>query len=107
MKQRSVCTNQYRPTVHLYLYVYLHLYVQCNAVAVTVAPLRKKEVGVVFLTRMATHPANLLHVAVRLFHLDVVETEEGCFRCRNRLINFQLHLLNDSLHVEGVVLIRI
>ena len=44
MKCRSVCTYQYRTTVHLYLYLYLYLYVQCNAVAVTVALLRKKEI---------------------------------------------------------------
>ena len=50
MKYRSLCTNQYRPTVHLYLYLYLHLYVQCNIVAVTVPPLRKKEVKEVVLT---------------------------------------------------------
>ena len=36
MKDRFVCTNQYRTTVHLYLFLYLHLYVQCNPVAVTV-----------------------------------------------------------------------
>ena len=50
MKYRSVCTNQYHPTVHLYLYLYLHLYVQCYVVVVTVALLRKKEVKGVFLT---------------------------------------------------------
>ena len=50
MKDRFVCTNQHHTTVHLYLYLYLHLYVQCNAVAVTVAPSRKKEGKHAFLT---------------------------------------------------------
>ena len=50
MKDTPVCTNQHHTTVHLYLYLYLHLYVQCNAVAVTVAPLRKKVVKGIFLT---------------------------------------------------------
>ena len=46
MKDSFVCTNQHHTTVHLYLY----LYVQCNAVAVTVAPLTKKEGKEVFCT---------------------------------------------------------
>ena len=50
MKDRFVCTYQYGTTVHLYPYLYVHLYVQCNAVDVTVAPLRKKEVKEVFHT---------------------------------------------------------
>ena len=50
MKDRSVCKYQYRTTVYLYLYLYMHLYEQCNAVDVTLAPLRKKKVKKVFLT---------------------------------------------------------
>ena len=54
LKHRSVGTYQYRTTVHLYLYLYLYLYVRCNVVALTVAPLRKKEVKEVFLTPTQT-----------------------------------------------------
>ena len=50
MKDRSVCTNEHHTTDHLYLYLYLHLYVQCNAAAVTVEPLREKDVKGIFLT---------------------------------------------------------
>ena len=55
MKERSGCTNQHHTTVHLYLYVYLHVYVQYNAVTVTVAPLRKKDVKGIFLLPPGPH----------------------------------------------------
>ena len=48
MEYRSVGTNEYRTTVHLYPYLYLYLHVQCNTIAVTVAPLRKMGVKEVF-----------------------------------------------------------
>ena len=53
MKYRSFCTYRYCTTVQLYmyLYLYLYLYVQSNAATVTMAPLRKKEVKEVFLTK--------------------------------------------------------
>ena len=60
MKDSFVCTYQYRTTVHLYLYLYLHLHVQYNAVDVTVAPSRKKQV---FLTS-STLPLPARFVAV-------------------------------------------
>ena len=49
MKDKSVCTNQHHTTVHLYLYLYVHLYVRCNVVALTVAPLRRKDAKGIFL----------------------------------------------------------